>query len=106
MDKAQEAQLTPATAQRREYHPRHLGAYRASIVKLGRKSDEEHARSRQTDKDEDPRIVWNSVDEVGRGKLDEKRGDHVREKNDSLWYGRAHQVESSGQNDDVENVVD
>jgi hypothetical protein len=45
------------------------------------------------------------VDEVRSDELDEKRGHNIGEEDDAFWE-RADEVLGSGENDDVEDVID
>lgn len=46
------------------------------------------------------------MDEVGRAQLHEEGGYDIAEEDDALWYGWTDEIEGSGQDDDVEDVVD
>lgn len=45
------------------------------------------------------------MDEVRSDELDEKRGHNIGEEDDAFWE-RADEVLGSGENDDVEDVID
>lgn len=43
---------------------------------------------------------------VRRDELDEEGGQNVSEENEALWNSRAHEIESSGEDYDIDDVID
>lgn len=105
MCQAQEAQLSTSTTQTGKDHSRHLCTYSPSIGVCGSEGDKKHAAHGQRNEDHDPNRVRYDVDKVRCTELRKKRRYNIREKHDALWDVWTDQVQCSGENDYVENVV-
>lgn len=102
---AEEAQFSRTTTQTGQHDTTHFDGDGACILPLWCEGDDEHATSRDGDESENPYMVWYLVNEVGCAELGEERRDHVGEEDDTFGDPRAYEVEGSGENDDIEDVV-
>lgn len=74
--------------------------------RAGCQGDEQHAAGGQGDKGDDAQAIGDVVDVIRSGELYEKGRDDIEEEDSRLGYMRTDEIESSREDDDIENIVD
>ena len=106
MRQAKKAQLSSTATQGRQYHTRHFCRDGATIGVCRSERYEEHAAGGNGDENNDANRIGNGVNEVRSAKLDKEARYYIAQEDDAFGYTGADEVERSGEDYYIEDIVD